>query len=140
MTAPPTCERGSATAFLAVFMVAFVALGGLVIDGGFALAAQRRAINEAQAAARAGAGALGLSQFRTAGEFAVDPSAAQDAVADYLAGTGHAGTVRVDGGVVEVTVSFRQPVAALRVLGIDRLAVKGVGRARQARGVVEEDR
>lgn len=135
----PKSQRGSATAFLAVFMVAFVALGGLVIDGGFALAAQRRAMNEAQAAARAGAGALAVVEFRSGEGVLVDPTAAVTAADAYLARTGHTGSVRVGGGVVEVTVSFRQPVAVLRILGVDSLEVRGVGRARQARGVIEEE-
>ncbi|MGH9154417.1 MAG: pilus assembly protein TadG-related protein [Acidimicrobiales bacterium] len=139
MTRPFASERGSATAFLAVFMVAFLALGGLVIDGGFALAAQRRAINEAQAAARAGAGALAIREFRSGDGFQVDAAAATEAANAYLARTGHAGDVRVEAGVVEVRVSFRQPVAVLKVLGVDDLEVRGVGRARQARGVIEEE-
>ena len=52
MTAPAD-ERGQVTAFVVVIIVALLAMAGLVIDGGSALAAKRRAINEADSAARA---------------------------------------------------------------------------------------
>lgn len=139
MNPTPDAERGSVTAFLAVFMLAFMAMAGLVIDGGYALAAKRRAINEAQAAARAGAGVLATAQFRSDGGFEVDPTEAERAAQSYLAATGHSGVVKVAGDTVEVAVSFRQPVAVLGLFGVRDIEVSGVGRARQARGVIEED-
>lgn len=132
-------ERGSATAFLVVFMAAFIVLAGLVIDGGYVLAGRRVAINEAQSAARAGAGQLAVASYRNEGAFEVDVSGAEQAAQSYLAATGHTGVVRVDGDTVEVTVSFRQPVALLGLVGVRDVAVHGLGRARQARGVIEED-
>src|SRR3546814_5744105 len=45
-------ERGSVTAFVVIMTSALLAMAGLVIDGGYALAAHRRAFNEAEAAAR----------------------------------------------------------------------------------------
>ena len=131
-------ERGSATAFMVVFLAAFVALGGLVIDGGYVLAGRRVAINEAQSAARAGAGALAVDSYRREGAFLVDASRAEQAAHAYLEATGHAGVVRVDGDTVEVTVAFRQPVVLLGLVGLRDVEVRGVGRARQARGVVVE--
>lgn len=131
-------ERGSATAFMVVFLAAFVALGGLVIDGGYVLAGRRVAINEAQSAARAGAGALAVDSYRSEGAFVVDVSRAEQAAHAYLEAAGHAGVVRVDGDTVEVTVAFRQPVVLLGLVGLRDVEVRGVGRARQARGVLEE--
>lgn len=131
-------ERGSATAFMVVFLAAFVALGGLVIDGGYVLAGRRVAINEAQSAARAGAGALAVDSYRNEGAFVVDVSRAEQAAHAYLEATGHPGVVRVDGDTVEVTVEFRQPLVLLGLVGLRDVEVRGVGRARQARGVVEE--
>ena len=131
-------ERGSATAFMVVFLAAFIALGGLVIDGGYVLAGRRVAINEAQSAARAGAGALAVDSYRSEGAFVVDVSRAEQAAHAYLEATGHTGVVRVDGDTVEVTVAFRQPVVLLSLVGLRDVDVRGVGRARQARGVVEE--
>ena len=43
-------ERGQVTAFVVIFMAVLVLFAGLVIDGGYTLAAKRRAMNEAQAA------------------------------------------------------------------------------------------
>lgn len=131
-------QRGSVTAFVVVFLAAFVVLAGLVIDGGYVLAGRRVAINEAQSAARAGAGALAVASYRNEGAFEVDVAGAEQAAYSYLDATGHAGMVRVDGDTVEVTVTFRQPVALLGLVGVRDVEVHGVGRARQARGVVEE--
>ena len=60
-------ERGQVTVFVVIFMIALIGLAGLVIEGGVALAARRRAINEAQAAARAGAEALNEGHYRSSG-------------------------------------------------------------------------
>src|SRR3546814_2863091 len=57
-------ERGSVTAFVVIMTSALLAMAGLVIDGGYALAAHRRAFNEAEAAARAGAQAVDLDTLR----------------------------------------------------------------------------
>ncbi len=131
-------ERGSATVFMVLFLAVFVVLGGLVIDGGYVLAGRRVAINEAQSAARAGAGALAVDSYRNEGAFVVDVSGAEQAAHSYLDATGHAGVVRVDGDTVEVTVTFRQPVVLLGLVGLRDVEVRGLGRARQARGVVQE--
>ncbi len=132
-------EHGSVTAFLAVFMVAFLALAGLVLDGGLALAAKRRAVNEAHAAARAGAAAVSSGALRTQGTFTLDPERAHQVATDYLAFTGHQGTVAVEGDTVSVTVSWRQPVALLGIVGVRSVAVTGRGRARIVHGVAEEE-
>src|SRR3546814_13898387 len=59
-------ERGSVTAFVVIMTSALLAMAGLAIDGGYALAAHRRAFNEAEAAPRAGAQAVS-SEERTGG-------------------------------------------------------------------------
>ena len=51
-------ERGSMALVLAILTVGMLAMAGLVIDGGAALAARGRAADVAQQAARAGADAL----------------------------------------------------------------------------------
>ena len=55
-------DRGSVTAFVALLLVALVALAGLVVDGGAAMSAHQAAVDEAQQAARAGAGALSVGR------------------------------------------------------------------------------
>ena len=127
-------EAGQVSAFVVVFTLALLALAGLVLDGGYVLAAKRRAINEAEGAARAGAASL-ASAYRQAGPARLDPARAEAAARAYLAQTGHAGQVAVDGGRVSVAVSFDQP---LRILGLGGLAsrrVSGRAEARAVRGV-----
>ena len=87
-------EEGMVTAFVVIFTFALLLLAGLVIDGGLTLAARVQAIDEAQAAARAGAQAINLPLFRSTGQVVLDPSQARQAAESYLAATGHTGTVR----------------------------------------------
>ncbi|MFP5375800.1 MAG: pilus assembly protein TadG-related protein, partial [Acidimicrobiia bacterium] len=81
-------EAGVVTLFVVALMAVFVALGGLVVDGGVLLDARRRAINEAEAAARAGAQALAPGAVR-AGASDVSVAGAEEAVRRYVAATGH---------------------------------------------------
>jgi Flp pilus assembly protein TadG len=129
-------ERGQATAFMAVFVVALLAVAGIVIDGGYTLAAKRRAIDEAEGAARAGAQALAPASLRL-GTPRPDPVRATAAAEEFLAKTGHAGTVEVDGERVSVTVSFEQPMFILGLGGLGRVTVTGHGEARPVRGLTE---
>lgn len=129
-------EDGQVTAFVVAVLLALFVLAALVIDGGYTLAARRRAFNEANAAARAGAQALDVAEFRATGSYLLQPHEAKAAAEGYLAATGHAGNVRVSGDTVAVEVSFTQPMAMLKVLGIDDLSVTGRGEARLVPGTV----
>jgi Flp pilus assembly protein TadG len=133
-------EAGQVTAFVVVFVVALVFLAGLVIDGGYVLAARRRAMNEAQAAARAGAQALNLDAYRGGGTYTLDPDGARSAALSYLDRTGHGDGAAVDvtGDTVSVSVSFDQPLNILGIAGAPAVSVSGAGSARSARGVVSE--
>ena len=73
------------TAFVVIFTFALLLLAGLVIDGGLTLAARVQAIDEAQAAARAGAQAINLPLYRSTGQVVLDPSQARQAAESYLA-------------------------------------------------------
>jgi hypothetical protein len=69
LTSRGTClqgdrDRGSVTAYLLIMTVALVMLAGLVLDGGASLAAQGRAADSAEEAARAGADALEEQSLR----------------------------------------------------------------------------
>lgn len=132
-------ERGQVTAFLAVFVVALLAVAGLVIDGGYTLAAKRRAMNEAEGAARAAAQAVTPASLRQ-GDPVLDPARATLAAEDFLAKTGHTGTIEVDRQRVAVTVSFEQPMLILGLGGLGRVTVTGHGDARPVRGLTEEER
>ena len=133
-------EAGQVSAFVVVMALALVFMAGLVVDGGFILAAELQADNEAQGAARAGAAALSEEAFRnSSGRLDIDVAKATSAARAYLAQTGHDGTVRVSGNTVEVEVRFSEP---LRILGVGGLAdrqVHGVGRARNVGGIAVEE-
>lgn len=132
-------ERGQITVFVAVFVVALLVVAGLVIDGGGLLAAKRRAISEAEGAARAGVQALAPAALHR-GQALPDPAGATAAAEAYLAKTGHEGAVVVDGEVVRVTVSFRQPMLVLGIGGLASVNVTGEGDARAVQGLAEEVR
>lgn len=128
-------EEGMVTAFVVIFTFALLLLAGLVIDGGLTLAARVQAIDEAQAAARAGAQAINLPLFRSTGQVVLDPAQARQAAESYLTATGHSGTVAINGNDVEVTVSITQPMQILGIGGIGSLSVIGHGNAIPEHGV-----
>lgn len=127
------------TAFVVVFTLALLLLAGLVLDGGLTLAARVRAIDEAQAAARAGAQALDLAAYRQSGQVSLDPARATRAAQDYLAAAGAAGTVTVSADRVRVTVSLTQRMQILSLAGIRTMTVTGTGAARAAHGVSRDE-
>ena len=127
------------TLFTCILTVAMLILIGLVVDGGYVLAARRRAIDEANGAARAGAEALAPSSYRTSGALDLDPAAADAAAQGYLAAAGHAGSVTVTGNEVTVALDFDQPMSLLRIIGIDTVNVSGRGHARSVRGIDIEE-
>ena len=128
-------EAGQVTAFVVIFVAALFLFAGLVLDGGLTLAARLHAINEAQAAARAGAQALDTATYRATGTVALDPSAAITAAEDYLAAAGGTSQVSVTGNQVTVTVHLVQRMQLLSMVGINQLTVTGTGVARLERGV-----
>lgn len=135
--AVPRCrgEDGTVTAFVVIFTLALILFAGLVVDGGLTLAARVQAIDEAQAAARAGAQAINLVSYRADGPLTLDPNQARQAALDYLATTGHDGIVDVHDNQVDVTVHITQPMQILGVAGIGSLSVTGHGSARPEHGV-----
>ena len=122
-------EAGMVTAFVVIFTLALLAMAGLVLDGGLALAAKVQAIDDAQAAARAGAQAIDIPLYRTTGQITLNPQAAVADAERYLAASGHTGTVTVTGDQVTVTVSVTQPTQILSIVGIDSIGVSGTGTA-----------
>lgn len=128
-------DGGQITLFVVLSVVAMLVLAGLVVDGGFVLAARRRAIDEANGAARAGAQALAIPTYRSTGDVAIDPAAAEQAAQGFLNASGHTGVVRVQEDRVSVTLTFDQPTALLHLIGIDHVTVSGRGSAQSVRGV-----
>jgi hypothetical protein len=134
---PGPAESGQVTAFVVVMVAALLLCLGLVADGGLVLAAKRRASNEAEQAARAGAQAVATDAYRATGVLRLDPARAQAAARAYLTATAHHGTVRVAGDRVAVTIQITQPMQLLGLGGIASLTVTGHGVARAARGLEE---
>ncbi|QNP74982.1 hypothetical protein IAG44_39930 [Streptomyces roseirectus] len=142
MTRPPhRQDRGQITVFVVILTTAVVMFAGLLLDGGLALAAQVRALGEAQEAARAGAQALDLNAYRTTGTVRLLPDEARTRARTHLAGTGSGdiGTVTVTDDTVTVTVTAHQRTQLLRVLGLDTLTVTATGTARPAHGITTPD-
>lgn len=111
-------ERGSITAFVAVVATALVMVAGMAYDGGQVIHAHNAARNDAEQAARAGAQQIDLNHLRQTNEPRLDPTDAESAAMDYLAGVGASGTAVVNGAAITVTVTRVQP---LRILpGADR--------------------
>jgi len=122
------------TAFVVSFTMTMVLFIGLVLDGGYTLAARREAIDEADGAARAAAQAI-AAPTRSSGMAVIDPGPAQAAVDSFLAPTGHVGSASVSGDRVTVTVSFPQRMYILGAGGLLSVKVTGRGTARAARGI-----
>lgn len=124
------------TAFVVVFMVALIGFAGLVIDGAVALSAYRRAMNESQAAARAGAEALNTTIYRDEGRSVIDQTAAGDAVGRYMHvanASAKYDVAFVGDDTVVVTESFDQ---SLNFFG--SFTAKGHGSARTVHGIAQE--
>jgi hypothetical protein len=130
-------ERGSVTAFVVIMTSTLLAMAGLVIDGGYALAAHRRAFNEAEAAARAGAQAVDLDTLRATGDVVLDAGEAERRALEYLAALDRSGSVEVDGDVVRVHLSFEHGLVLLDAFGVGPMTIEGDGEARAVRGVTE---
>ena len=127
-------ESGMVTAFVVIFTLALLLMAGLVLDGGLALAAKVQAIDDAQAAARAGAQAIDIPTYRASGQITLDPAQATADAERYLAAAGHTGTVQVNGEQVTVTVTITQATQILSLAGIDHLTETGTGTATAEQG------
>jgi Flp pilus assembly protein TadG len=132
-------DAGQVTAFTVVIVAAVLGVAGLVIDGGYALAARQEAANVAEQAARIGADQLAPESLR-AGPVRLDQVAARAAARDYLARVGHTGTVTTDGTTVTVEVTVSRRTAVLGSVGVDALTVTGRSSARSIDGIRVEER
>ena len=117
------------TAFVVVIVMALVLVAGLVLDGGLALAAKVQAIDDAQAAARAGAQAIDLPTYRATGQITLDAATATTDAEQSLTTAGQSGTVNVAGDVVTVTVTVTQHTQILDLIGVNALHETATGSA-----------
>ncbi|MFJ7218930.1 pilus assembly protein TadG-related protein [Amycolatopsis sp. NPDC098790] len=130
-------EEGRVSAFVVVLMLGLMALAGLGLDGGLALAAKVRATGQAESAARAGAQAVDLAAYRATGALRLLPGEADGLARRYLAGVGATGTVIATAEAVTVTVTASQRTQLLSLIGIPAIGAHGVGAAHPQRGVTE---
>jgi Flp pilus assembly protein TadG len=124
--------------FVAVLAVALFALVGLVIDAGRAVSARRAATDEAEQAARAGAGQLSIDALRS-GQISVDVTAAVRAANAYLVAVGQTGTVAVVGNTVTVRIEEVEPTVMLGIVGIHRIGISASASATSVHGVTRQD-
>jgi Flp pilus assembly protein TadG len=128
-------DDGQVTAFVTVIAVALLALAGLVLDGGLALAAKVRALDAAQAAARVGAQQIDLATFRSTDTSRLDPARAAAAARAFLASAGLDGTASATATTVTVTVRTTSQTQLLSLVGVDSLDVSATATATPVRGV-----
>ena len=132
-------ECGTVTAFVASFAIALLAVGGLVVDGGYILAARQRAFDEADAAARAGAQAIDVDTLRSGGVPTIVAADAQRRVDEYLRPSGREGVVEVNGDRVTVTITHDQPLVLLNAFGVGPVTIEATGAASAIQAVEDED-
>lgn len=122
-------DDGQVTAYVVVLITGILALAGLTLDGGLALAATVRANGQAEAAARAGAQAIDLAAYRANGALRLDPAHAVANAQAHLTAENATGTVTITGDTVTVTVTATHTTQMLGLVGISSLTVHGQGSA-----------
>jgi Flp pilus assembly protein TadG len=127
-------EQGSILAMTCIFMTMFLALAGLVADGGHYFDAKEGAASEAEQAARAGASALDVSQLHE-GTVALDPNTAVAQAESYMVASGQPGTAWVQGNTVYAQISYRQPTQLLGIIGVGSLQINVTESATDVSGV-----
>ncbi len=123
------------TAFLVALTTSLLALAGLVLDGGLALATKVQAAGVAEAAARAGAQAIDLSAYRRDNRLTLAPDQAASRAHAHLSAAGVDGKVTVSGNTVTVVVTASQRTQLLGLVGISSISVQATGHASPHRGV-----
>ena len=101
-------ERGQVAPLVAVCLLGFMAIAGLVIDGGMMFSTRRGLQALADGAARAGAMAVDEEELRNseAASLALDPDAARFAAENYLEAAGFAGSTEIEADRGSVTVQL----------------------------------
>jgi Flp pilus assembly protein TadG len=127
-------ERGMVTAFVTIFVVALIFVIGLVLDGGYLLAAKREVNNIAAEAARAGAQQLDVAAFRADSSVdKLDHDRAQAAAEAFLARAGATGHATPYDDHIEVTATVKHKMLILALFGGEK-EVSGTASARGVQG------
>jgi Flp pilus assembly protein TadG len=122
-------DRGQVTAFVVGIVLALWLAAGIVVDGGLALAAKTRVMDNAQEAARTGAQHLDVAALREENSARLDAERAAAAARSYIAATGDEARVEVTGDAVTVHVVHHQATQILRLAGLDSLTVSATATA-----------
>jgi Flp pilus assembly protein TadG len=115
--------------------IALLAVAGLVLDAGLALAEKVRVLDVAQAAARAGAQELALDKYRTSNVAELDPARAASTARAWLAAAGADGEATATTTTVTVTVRGTSNTQLLQIVGVRRLTVSASATATAVHGV-----
>ncbi len=127
-------ERGQFLVMAVIFMTMFLALTGLVVDGGSYLNANEAAATEAAQAARAGAAALNPNLLHSA-TLGIDTPEAVTAAQNAMTAAGHPGTAWVVGSTVYAHISYDQPTQLLSIIGVSSMHVDVTEQATNVAGV-----
>lgn len=125
-------ERGSVTLWSVVSMIGFLAVVGLVVDGGAQLRATQRADQVAREAARSAAQAISGDPV-LGRQGLIDRREAVPAVAAYLKAADVPGASSIMDQQVQVTTYVTYRPIFLSAFGISQVTVRGHGQARIAR-------
>ena len=128
-------DSGQVTPFAVIMIITLMAVGGLVLDAGLALSQKVRALDLAQAAARAGAQKLNLDEYRTSGIAELEPASAAAAARAWLATAGADGNATATTTTVTVTVRRTSRTQLLQLVGVRQLAVSATATATAVQGV-----
>jgi Flp pilus assembly protein TadG len=136
-------EGGQVAVLVVVMALGLMAMAGLVADGGSLFAARRNLQALADGAARAGAMAIDVGEFRSSGGTVVrlDPAAARRRAEAYLGTTGFGGSAQVEADQQTVTVRVMEQQSTtflLRVVGVRSPWVSATSTARPRHGIESE--
>src|SRR2546421_9452763 len=128
-------DSGQVTPFVVIVTIALIASAGLVLDAGIALSAKVQALDAAQAAARAGAQQLNLTEYREHNIAELDPPRARAAAQGWLSSAGLDGTVTATTETVTVTVRRTTRTQLLQLVGVRTLSLSATATATAIQGV-----
>lgn len=134
-------DRGAASVLVLGVVVALMLVAGLVVDGGRAVNARSRIMDDAEQAARAGANQVDLSSMRTGETVRLIAEDARAAAIAHLVNLGYDAAdvaVTADRAEVRVEVADSVPTALLSLVFIRSFDVHGSATARAAPGVTTE--
>lgn len=134
-------DDGAVSVYALSVILVLMLVAGLVVDGGRAVNARATAADDAEQAARAGAGQVDLGALRADGTLALDPGAAQVAATALLTDRGYDASrisVQVVADEITVAVSRTVPTALLSLAFVHSFDVEGSAVARAAIGVTSE--